>query len=195
MGQAIVFLLLAGCAVAYLKLTAGNRSGLRPRMALGPLPSLPPQTLIEPTGATPIVGSDNTVSRLPAPQVDEFTVRRVAVTAPHAGGFRFVADDGTSFDVVGRTFVGRNPTGEDGEAAVVQITDDSMSISKTHALIDIVNGECWIEDRDSTNGTRVVDVTGAVEAVGAGQWARLQVGSVLQLGERAFTVVDQHAHG
>ena len=49
-------------------------------------------------------------------------------------------------------FEGKNPVGRADDGSVVL---DDGTVSRRHAVISIIDGEMWIEDLDSTNGTYV----------------------------------------
>lgn len=77
--------------------------------------------------------------------------------------------DGTELPLEGVTVLGRNPVPPDGTAtSPVPVEDPSRSVSKTHALIEVVQGLPWITDLHSTNGTTLTNEVGEAVACEAG---------------------------
>lgn len=102
----------------------------------------------------------------------------------------FIAfDDGQRFEFSGTVLVGRNPTpGPDEEVdALVPFRDRTRSISKTHASLRWDGRVLWVGDRDSVNGTAIVDAVGTRE-VGAMTEQAAAPGSRVNLGDRFLTV-------
>lgn len=93
--------------------------------------------------------------------------------------------------VSGSGLVGRRPMPQPGErfAHLVQIVDRGLSVSKTHIEFGEHEGQLWIADRFSSNGT-VVRRPGE-EGVRCEPGRRMLVprGSRVDIGEQSFTVV------
>ena len=88
------------------------------------------------------------------------------------------------------TLLGRQPTAQGGENTdeLLAVDDGSRTISKTHARLEWRDGELWITDRQSANGT-IVDRPGQNPVyLTAGQPYQLIDGDVLRLGDMTFTV-------
>jgi hypothetical protein len=68
-------------------------------------------------------------------------------------------DDGSSFPLTGDVVLGREPGGDelvlDGRAQAVRIADEGRTVSRSHALVRLVDWDVTIEDRGSANGTFV----------------------------------------
>ncbi len=100
-----------------------------------------------------------------------------------------VLDNGERIDVRGATLFGRAPAPVAGEGAVqlIQIADETRSVSKTHlAILPARRGVIAI-DRGSTNGSSLV--RGGVETpLATGEPAALQAGDIVRFGDRTLTV-------
>ncbi|MEZ3161448.1 RDD family protein [Microbacterium sp. BWT-B31] len=95
-------------------------------------------------------------------------------------------DDGTRAAVYGRTLFGRNPAAE-GDATVIAVRDETLSLSKTHFEVGGDASGLWVVDRHSTNGTTLVR-DGARSALVAGTSTALRPGDRLEFGDRSATV-------
>jgi len=107
-------------------------------------------------------------------------------------------DTGERVRVVGRGLVGRGPRAEDGQDIlhVVVLSDAARSLSRVHvefgpqgATTD-EEAAIWVMDRGSTNGTVVVDPSGAGRVLPAGARAVVGAGWVVRLGDREARVED-----
>jgi hypothetical protein len=127
----------------------------------------------------------------PAP---EHPPRHAAPPAPAARRtgslFSLVFSTGESIRVSGEGLVGRNPSPAPGERFdyLVQIVDPERSVSKTHLAFGVEEGELWIADRGSSNGTRVgLDLVDPVELT-AGERVRVPRGTRVGIGDQWFDV-------
>ncbi|NMR21603.1 RDD family protein [Cellulomonas fimi] len=112
-------------------------------------------------------------------------------TTPWTPGAVVVAiDDGQRFEIRGTALVGRNPQPAPDEQVhvLIPLNDLSRSVSKTHASLRWDGTVLWVADRGSTNGTRVVDPTGARTPVGMHGEQSVHPGSRIELGDRTVTV-------
>jgi hypothetical protein len=138
----------------------------------------------------------------PAPQqpapaqqpTPEHPPRHAAPPAPAARRtgslFSLVFSTGESIRVSGEGLVGRNPAPAPGERFdyLVQIVDPERSVSKTHLAFGVEEGELWIADRGSSNGTRVgLDLVDPVELT-AGERVRVPRGTRVGIGDQWFDV-------
>ena len=107
---------------------------------------------------------------------------------PAAWELRFTT--GEVVTVSGTGLVGRRPMPQPGErfTHLVQIVDRGLSVSKTHLEFGEHDGELWVADRFSSNGT-VVRRPGE-EGVRCEPGRRMLVprGSRVEIGEQAFSV-------
>ena len=100
------------------------------------------------------------------------------------------SDGGAEVAVSGRVVVGRDPRVTDAAAGArpVAIDDPARSLSKTHALLDVVDDRLLVTDLGSTNGVRIwPDGEDAIE-LDPGRPTSVPEGAVLLLGDVAFLV-------
>jgi hypothetical protein len=142
----------------------------RPLPAFAPVPGIVPPAASGPPEST-------TTANAPA-----------AAPAPAHGVWRL---RGAGVEVLlDRAFVlGRDPAPDPvRSAAALALVDPARSVSKTHALVDVVDDQVVITDLHSTNGTRVLDSDGHVRELDAGHAAAAPSGSTVMLGEFALRV-------
>jgi pSer/pThr/pTyr-binding forkhead associated (FHA) protein len=91
--------------------------------------------------------------------------------------------------------VGRDPSPGPDEAAalLVPIPDPDRSVSKTHISAGVADGQVWIVDRGSTNGTTIIGSDGRTSEAPPGVRVSVPTGSEVHLGRRSFTVVEVRA--
>ncbi|NQX28330.1 RDD family protein [Microbacteriaceae bacterium VKM Ac-2854] len=168
-------------------------------LAPAPLAPAPAVAFVAPPApAAPAPGS-GVISAVPgvqAPAVlpldDDVELTRMSVSplaAPRRSAYRLQFDDGTAVLVTDSALIGRNPAPRAGEAAgeLVALADDTRSISKTHARLELVGDELSVIDRHSTNGTAVI-IGGVTTPVPAGGRARVPSGATLVFGDRTASV-------
>ncbi|MGR0220334.1 FHA domain-containing protein [Agromyces sp. ZXT2-6] len=92
--------------------------------------------------------------------------------------------------VSGTGLVGRRPMPQPGErfAHLVQIVDRGLSVSKTHLEFGEHDGELWVADRFSSNGTVVRRPGEGGVRCEPGRRMLVPRGSRVEIGEQAFTV-------
>ncbi|WP_394279719.1 RDD family protein [Microbacterium sp.] len=116
------------------------------------------------------------------------TAKRAVVAEPVAGyALRF--DTGQRVEIAGPTLLGRDPdAGAQPGAALASVADESRSLSKTHALVRVVDGGMEIVDWHSTNGCAVI--RGGVEReLEPGIPALVVEGDGVRLGDRHAEVI------
>ncbi|EZP26195.1 RDD family protein [Microbacterium oleivorans] len=129
------------------------------------------------------------VAPAPAPDsVSEPAPAPAAAPAPAPRiGLRF--DTGETLIVAAALLVGRDPDPAAAPGAEpTQLTDESRSLSKTHALLVPTSGGLEIIDRGSTNGSAVVRGGAETSAV-PGVALSAVVGDTVRLGDRLAEVV------
>ena len=103
---------------------------------------------------------------------------------------QFRLDSGERLPISERTLIGRNPEPGPGEHVtdLVSVVDPSSSISKTHLVVGMQDEAVWIADRNSTNGTTVIDLTQHEHRVTPGEWVLVEPGSRVRIGTREMTL-------
>jgi uncharacterized RDD family membrane protein YckC len=104
--------------------------------------------------------------------------------------WRVSFDSGESLMLEGLTLVGRRPEGRPGEDVhqAVALRSDDMSLSKTHAQLQVVaDGVLVVMDRGSTNGS-VLLRQGASRDLAAGRPTTLLDGDHVRFGDRIMSV-------
>jgi len=176
---------------------AGGRSSL-------PAPAGPPPVspgAWSPTGAPPVpsgAGSHGSHSGgaargggsgAPGDGTRRITQGAVA-TAVGQHGFVLRVDSGETLELGPFCLLGREPVARDGDppAVLVPFVDAKLSVSKTHIAYGVDERGVWVMDRNSTNGTSVIDPAGRRVPCAPGAREYLQVGAQIQIGQRRLTV-------
>ncbi|MFB2583574.1 FHA domain-containing protein [Herbiconiux liukaitaii] len=125
-----------------------------------------------------------------APEPQPATPRHAAPQKhdPSRPLYSLVFSTGESVRVSGSGLVGRNPTPLPGEHVdyLVQIVDPARSVSKTHLVFGLENGEFWVADRGSSNGTRLgLDLVDPVELT-PGERIRIPRGTRVGIADQYF---------
>lgn len=125
-----------------------------------------------------------------APVVQAPPVTRTPPVSGNARVTRVVltSGDGATHTITGSAVVGRRPRAESEDVQVVEIADVARSLSRTHVRIRVTDGDAWVEDAGSANGTRLRTPDGTLTPLGAGIPVRLVSGAVLELGQVSLGV-------
>lgn len=105
--------------------------------------------------------------------------------------WRLRSDDGDDdVTVSGRVVLGRDPRAADAAAGArpVAIDDPARSLSKTHALLEVVDDRLLVTDLGSTNGVRIWPEGEEAIELESGRPTSVPEGAVLLLGDVAFLV-------
>jgi len=99
--------------------------------------------------------------------------------------------NGTSVSVTSGGLLGRNPVAASGDVDdhLIIVTDPDRTVSKTHLEFGIEAGDFWICDRFSGNGTTVCEPGQSVRRLIPGRHYRIFRGTVVGIGEQAFTLL------
>ena len=129
-----------------------------------PLETPTPTTGTPPEWARP-VGAPSEPARAASPPAAKEAVddESFATATVVPGASRLVLlDDGRQRALEGPLVLGRNPAAPRGyeHADLMPITDHGSPVSKSHVLLDVVDGDVVAVDLHSTNGTRVVEAHG-----------------------------------
>lgn len=124
---------------------------------------------------------------------DAATGRSLDAVAPSARTpprFVLAFSTGETRTVFGSGLIGRKPLPQPGEAFdhLVQIADRTLSVSKTHLEFGEHEGELWIADRFSGNGTIVRRPDDGALRCEPGRRYLVPRGSLVELAEQSFTV-------
>lgn len=130
-------------------------------------------------------------SATPPPAVDTPKPAPPAAVADWSAVF----DDGRCIDLDGLTLFGRNPAADPSDVdtfgpsgiTLVAIVDESMTVSKTHLSVAVVDGRPVAVDRHSTNGSAVWAAEGPA-SLAPGEGITLTDGQRVTMGDRSFTV-------
>lgn len=178
----------SGTPAAVISHVPGHEAGKQPR------PSLPAAPPLHTAAAQyqPTVPSEAVPPHRLTVEDDDLDETRVAPPARDARRWVLLLDTGQEFTVQQRGFIGRNPSDPEGASVpapqLIRYADESKSISKMHLSFGLDAGRFWVEDRGSTNGTRVVRAEKEAD-VGPHERTYLEPGDVLALGERKISVV------
>lgn len=142
--------------------------------------------------AAPVGLPDTTVPTLPALGDLEHTrlARPVDPVAASGRALALVLDTGERVPVDGPGLIGRRPALEDApDARLVTLPDPG--VSRVHlAYRPLPDGTLEVTDRGATNGTVLLDPSGARWALPAGAPARVAPGWTLLLGPRRVAVAE-----
>lgn len=140
------------------------------------LPRPPEQS--SPFGARPPAVADPPPPASMLGEHDGRTVPRSSLpTVPDA--LRF--NDGSSVTLGAALFVGRDPLAT-GPGSTHRVND--TSVSKTHLSITRRDGQVWVEDLHSTNGTTVRAANGEIRTLRPGVALVLAVGDTVEFGDQ-----------
>jgi hypothetical protein len=147
-----------------------------------------------------LAGEIRTMPPVPADAVDHaievVLPDRDATTANPRDAFVAAAlwlefDDGRVVPLDGEVVVGRDPIG-DPNATRIAVGADDVTVSKTHLAFRAADhGGFAVEDLHSTNGTRLIDLTGVELDLSGGASAAVAPGVTVVFGDRRVRVVDR----
>ncbi|PPL19340.1 zinc-ribbon domain-containing protein [Microterricola pindariensis] len=165
-----------------------QRTDARPTDTTVIQPIRPRQT----TGIVSISLDAPTAPTEPAAEAPAGTEPAVSEPRSAVSGISFVLQfsTGETFDVSGSGLIGRRPLPAANERFdhLVQITDAGRSVSKTHLEFGQHDGELWVCDRASGNGTVLRRADGTVTLCEAGRRYLAGRGTRVEIGEQFFVV-------
>ena len=127
-----------------------------------------------------------------APELEDTRIVNAPGGSTRSTSPRFVLQfsTGESVTVAGTGLIGRNPTAEPGEYFdnLVRMLDLTRSVSKTHLQFGHEQGEFWVSDRYSGNGTILRPPERAASRAEPGKRYRVVRGSRVDMGEQFFVV-------
>ncbi len=158
-----------------------------PAPVSSPVPAPVSSPVAEPQ-PLPAVAAETAVAESPVPPAPDPT---------GAGGWVAELDDGRELAVTGLILLGRNPQARPGEegAQLVQLSDESRTVSKSHLALDVDERGLFVVDRDSTNGSTFVTPTGEAFRCMPGQVTYVGDGAVVSIGDHRLRIrmaADKH---
>lgn len=133
----------------------GDSGTIRVTPSRAPVTARPPVAAGIPYSAPALAPTPTPSADPAAPPADPNDETRVVV--PQAATWRLTLADGQSLTVASALFIGRNPsrTAHDSEGDLLPVDDQTKTVSKTHAFIEVDAAGLWVTDLDSTNGVFV----------------------------------------
>lgn len=132
---------------------------------------------------------DIDATRRSAHDEQDVEATRAAVPLGSSAGALLTWDDGSVHAIKDSAVFGRAPiAGDIVGARLVGVDDTTRSLSKTHFAFFVDDGEFFVQDRKSTNGTQIVTVEGETREATPGVRIAVGVGDRLVIGERIVTV-------
>ena len=128
------------------------------------------ESVPEPLPADPIEDVDDTV-----------VIPRRGKKAP----WFLVLESGRHIEVKTRALVGRGATLDSRwfNAVLVNVTDPTRTVSKTHALVEVDGDRLWFTDLDSTNGMSIARDGGEPVQLVSGVRESASTGDLVHLGQ------------
>jgi len=156
-----------------------------PSGAPNPAPSAAPAPAPVAAGGNAPVGGRGEAART----VQQARPAAVA-TAAQGAGLALRADSGELLDIGPFCLLGREPAPRDGDppAVLVPFQDAKLSVSKTHLAYGVDEYGLWVVDRNSTNGTSIIDPFGRRVPCPPEAREYVAVGAQVQIGQRRLTV-------
>jgi hypothetical protein len=111
-------------------------------------------------------------------------------TAVGESGYVLRVDSGEVLELGPFCLLGREPVARDGDppATFVRFDDAKLSVSKTHIAYGVDERGVWVMDRNSTNGTTIIDPSGQRTPCAPGARHYVPIGSQVQIGQRRIAV-------
>lgn len=151
-----------------------------PRVLPGFTP--PPGIVPTPTAVPP--------SALIPPPVEPPVPEPVEVPAPRAshGAWRLRGPGNLEVLLLRPVVLGRDPAPDPArpDVAPIPVQDPARSVSKTHALVEVVDDRVMVTDLHSTNGTRLLSTEGETRELEAGRPSDAPSEATVILGEFAI---------
>jgi hypothetical protein len=162
----------------------GGRPGPLPAPP-GPVPASP---VSRPAGFPPPPGAPG-YQPDGAPGARPDAPGRVA-TAVNVGAVVLRVDSGEVLEIGPFCLLGREPVArdDDPESILIRFDDPKLSVSKTHMAYGVDGQGVWVMDRNSTNGTTVIDPTGRRIPCAPGSRQYVTPGYQVQIGQRRIVI-------
>ncbi len=109
---------------------------------------------------------------------------------PDSRPIRLQFSTGDESTLTGTALIGRRPLAQPGEIVdhVITIVDPARTVSKTHLEVGRHDGDLWVCDRFSVNGTVITDAEGITRSLEPGRRYLARRGATVVFGEQSFTI-------
>lgn len=118
---------------------------------------------------------------------DDIEVTRMSTRhrAQQGPAWTIVASTGQTHEIRRTTVIGRRPAAPDHspDAELLTLPDPERLMSKSHAVLECTEGDLWITDLGSMNGTEVHSPDGSVEELSAHRRHKLADGDTVHFAE------------
>ncbi|MEJ3404539.1 hypothetical protein WDJ51_07335 [Rathayibacter sp. YIM 133350] len=144
----------------------------------------------DPHAESPHVEAPHVEAPPAEPAAEAVWTQELAPPRRTAPSFTLAFSTGAVAIVSGTGLIGRRPLPQPGEAfdQLVPVEDAERSVSKTHLEFGTHDGELWVSDRYSGNGTLIRRPDGTVLRCEAGRRYLVPRGSRVDIAELFFTV-------
>ena len=150
-----------------------------PDLTTPPEPVEPEPVAPAPPVVAPVLVTAAAAS-VPEDDDDDELDRTVVVDRRPVVPWTLHTDDGFSVALTGSAVVlGRNPSSTETGVQAVAVPDTTRTLSKTHARLDLADGEWTVTDLNSTNGVIVVGTDDAENLIAVGEATPLTARFVL----------------
>lgn len=191
---AVIFLMIAGAVAFVIGLTRKQpvwNDGTAPvGGGTGSAVVVPPAPPAQP--AAEVVEPPAVVDRPPEAPVDVTVPKAIDPNGElqHQKAYQVVFDNGEVAGLDVPLVVGRDPApyAEAPVARLHALVDQTRTISKTHLTLIPEGDRVWVIDRNSTNGTLVVD-DGDESRVEPGVRTPVAPGQTIKFGDRTLTII------
>lgn len=131
--------------------------------------------------------SDPAASAASGPDLDSTRLADSSPIGRAAVAASFTLDSGEVYPITSGGVIGRDPVPASG-AMAIRLPGDALSVSKTHLEFGLDGGTVWVLDRNSTNGSSIVDPRGFERVLASGRREVVGDGDRVRIGTRSFTV-------
>lgn len=171
--------------------TATSKTRQRPDLRPSDTTIIQPLPL-QPTIITVPIGTEEQIGKpRPPAQAPESVPESIAVAStPKIFRFDLQFSTGETVSVYGSGLIGRRPLPEQSEHFdhLIQIVDPGKSVSKSHLEFGQHDGEFWVSDRFSGNGTIIRRLNEAARRCEAGRRYLVPRGTRVEIADQFFVL-------
>lgn len=179
--------------VSRLELAADRRARIPSPPRTAPMPELsptPPPPAVEPppleppsTEAQPPMGAlESSPADVPVAEATMIVERR-----PRSASWSLVTEDGVEIPITTRTIVGRDPSVVSSDDALATVGANDPTVSASHLLAEVREGQLIVTDLGSSNGTVTVAADGTERPCPAAEAVSVADDMTIELGTFALT--------